>query len=58
METKKELRNELMNAELRAVTHFRKLQNIERIIREADENKELYAMTVLKIKNELAMCDH
>jgi hypothetical protein len=58
METKKQLREELMNAELRAVTHFRKLQNVERIIREADNKKELYAITMMKIKNELAMCDH
>lgn len=58
METKKKLKEELMNAELRAVTHFRKLQNIERIVRESETSKELYADTVRKIKNELAMREH
>jgi len=53
MQTKRELKAELMNAELRAVTHFRKLQAIERIILEADKNKEMYAETVHKIKRAL-----
>ncbi len=54
METKRELREELENAELRAVTHYRKLFKIENIIRESDKNKELYAFTIDKIKRVLA----
>lgn len=53
-ETKKELKEELENAELRAVTHFRKLQKIEYAIKEADINKEVYAITIKKIKRVLA----
>lgn len=53
-ETKKELKEELENAELRAVTHFRKLQKIEYAIKEADINKEIYAITIEKIKRVLA----
>lgn len=52
-ENKKELKEELYNAELRALTHFRKLQTIERIIRDADEMKEHYSDTIRKIKIEL-----
>lgn len=53
-ESKKELKEELENAELRAVTHFRKLQKIEYAIKEADINKEIYAITIEKIKRVLA----
>lgn len=50
METKKELREGWENAELRAVTHFRKLNEIENILKRADRTHEMYYETVDKIK--------
>ena len=62
---KKEMKEELYNAELRAVKHFeklnevsKKLQNIQEIIKKADENHEMAVLTLKDIKRELAMCDH
>ena len=49
-ETKKELRAELENAEDRAVTHFRKVNQIEMILKNADKNHEMYYETLYKIK--------
>ena len=49
-ETKKELRAELENAEMRAVTHFRKLNQIESIIRIEQANKTPSVHIVEKIK--------
>lgn len=49
-ETKKELRAELENAEQRAVTHFRKLNEIERIIRIEEIKKTPSVHIVDKIK--------
>ncbi len=54
METKRELRQQLMESELRASRHFIKLRNIEEIIENSDRTKELYAETIHKIKKELA----
>lgn len=50
METKRQLRKEAMNAELRAVTHFEKLNKIENILKQADAKHEMYYDTVQKIK--------
>lgn len=50
METKKQLREEAENAELRAVTHFQKLNQIELIIKRADRTHEMYYETLEKIK--------
>ena len=50
METKKQLREEAENAELRAVTHFQKLNKIEQILINADKTHEMYYETVQKIK--------
>lgn len=50
METKKQLREGWENAELRAVTHFRKLNEIENILKRADRTHEMYYETVDKIK--------
>lgn len=49
-ETKKDLKERLENAETRAVTHFRKLNEIEYILKESEKTKEPYAVTVIKIK--------
>lgn len=49
-ETKKQLRKECENAETRAVTHFRKLNEIETILKRADMTHEMYYETVNKIK--------
>lgn len=49
-ETKKELRTELENAEQRAVTHFRKLNLIENLIRIEQANKTPSVHIVEKIK--------
>ena len=49
-ETKKKLRAELENAEQRAVTHFRKLNEIERIIRIEEIKKTPTVYIVDKIK--------
>lgn len=54
IETKKELREELENAEMRAVTHFRKLQKIEKIINKFEEQKINYVFIVDEIKKVLA----
>lgn len=50
IETKKQLRQEAENAELRAVTHFQKLNKIEQILKQAEYKKEMYYDTVQKIK--------
>lgn len=50
IETKKQLRKEAENAELRAVTHFQKLNKIEQILKQAEYKKEMYYDTVQKIK--------
>lgn len=50
IETKKQLRQEAENAEIRAVTHFQKLNKIEQILKQADFKKEMYYETVQKIK--------
>ena len=50
METKKQLKEGWENAELRAVTHFRKLNEIENILKRADRTHEMYYETVDKIK--------
>ena len=50
METKKQLREGWENAELRAVTHFRKLNEIENILKRADRTHEKYFETVDKKK--------
>lgn len=59
-ESKKELKEEIINAEERATKHFRnkvelerKLNSIKFIIDEADRNKELYVFTIDKIKRVL-----
>ena len=48
-----EIENESCNAEIRAVTHFRKLNQIEMLIKE-EQNKPIYArnnfMLISKIK--------
>ena len=49
-ETKKELRKEAELAEERAVTHFRKVNQIEMILKNADRNHEMYYETLYKIK--------
>lgn len=49
-ETKKELRAERENAEMRALTHFQKLNQIEVILKNADFKKEMYYVTLDKIK--------
>ena len=50
IETKKQLREEAENAELRAVTHFQKLNKIEQILINADKTHEMFYETVQKIK--------
>ena len=50
IETKKDLRNQLEEAELRAVTHFNKVNKIENILKTADITKENYFITLNKIK--------
>lgn len=57
METKRKLRQQLMESELRASKHFVKLRKIEKIIENSDRTKELYAETIYKIKKELADCE-
>ena len=54
---RKELEQELENAEERAVTHFRKLNAIEKILKESDKTKEPYADTLIKLK-ELVYNNH
>lgn len=50
IETKKQLRQEAENAELRASTYFQKLNKIEQILKQAEYKKEMYYDTVQKIK--------
>lgn len=50
IETKKDLRNQIVEAETRAVTHFNKVRKIENILRTADITKENYFITLNKIK--------
>ena len=50
IETKKDLRNQLEEAELRAVTHFNKVNKIEHILKSSDVTKENYFVTLDKIK--------
>lgn len=47
---KRELKQQAENAEKRALTHFRKLQAIENIIRQEEENKTPAVFIVDKIK--------
>lgn len=49
-ETKKQLKQEAELAERRAVIHFRKLNQIELILKNADKNHEMYYETLYKIK--------
>ena len=49
-ETKKELKEQLYEAETRAVTHFRKVNKIENILKQSEETKENYFETLDKIK--------
>ena len=49
-ETKKDLREHLVKAETRAVTHFSKVNKIESILNYSDETKENYFITLDKIK--------
>ena len=50
IETKQDLRNQLEEAETRAVTHFTKLNKIEKILKSSDTTKENYFVTLEKIK--------
>lgn len=50
IETKKDLKNQLEEAETRAVTHFTKLIKIENILKSSDVTKENYFVTLDKIK--------
>ena len=47
--SKKKLKEEKYNAELRAVTHFRKLFEIEQILKQADKDKTPSVLVVDKI---------
>lgn len=49
-ETKKDLRNQRDNAERRALTHFRKLNKIENIIKNEEAKKTPAVFIVDKIK--------
>ncbi len=49
-ETKKDLRNQLEEAETRAVIHFTKLNKIENILQQSEITKENYFETLDKIK--------
>ena len=53
MQTKKKLREELENAELRAVTHYRKLNKIESILILEKAKKTPAVFIVEKIKEVL-----
>ena len=50
IETKKDLKEQLEEAETRAVTHFTKVNKIENILKHSDETKENYFITLNKIK--------
>lgn len=49
-ETRKKLKEECLNAEQRALEHFRKLHNIENIILKAEKEKTPAVFVVDKIK--------
>ena len=49
-ETKKELKEQLKEAETRAVLHYRKVNKIENILRQSETTKENYFETLDKIK--------
>jgi hypothetical protein len=49
-ETKKSLREQLEEAETRAVIHFTKLNKIENILQQSEITKENYFETLDKIK--------
>lgn len=50
IETKKDLKEQLEEAETRAVTHFTKVNKIENILKHSDATKENYFITLDKIK--------
>lgn len=50
MKTRKQLKEESVNAEQRALEHFRKLQNIEYILLRAETDKTPSVFVVDKIK--------
>ena len=50
IETKKDLRNQLEEAERRAAIHFTKVNRIENILKKSEETKENYFITLNKIK--------
>lgn len=50
IETKKDLRNQLEEAETRAITHFSKVNKIENILKIAEITKENCFVTLNKIK--------
>ena len=50
IETKKDLKEQLEEAETRAVTHFTKVNKIENILKKSDATKENYFITLNKIK--------
>lgn len=54
METKRQLRAERWNAELRALKHFDKICQIQRVLDKAEKNKEMYYLTVKKIREIIA----
>lgn len=49
-ETKKKLKQDAELAEERAVIHFRKINQIEMILKNADKTHEMYYVTLDKIK--------
>ncbi len=49
-ETRKQLKQDAELAEERAVIHFRKLNQIELILKNADKNHEMYYETLEKIR--------
>lgn len=49
-ETKKELKKDAELAEERAAIHFRKVNQIEIILKNADKTHEMYYETLYKIK--------
>ena len=50
IETKKDLRNQLVEAETRAAIHFNKVNKIENILKNSEKTKENYFITLNKIK--------
>ena len=51
--TRKELKQKINEAESRALMHFKKLFQIEQILKASDESKELYVTTINKIRRVL-----